>query len=83
MTNVVLFSSRARLEAAASSELPASREVIDWCLMILQQTDETELDIPLSRAFSQQTLYEVICEFKNRGWTVTTCGARQLHFRLA
>jgi hypothetical protein len=49
--------------------------------MILAQTDETELDISLSRAFSQATLSHVVCEFKGRGWIVTTCGSRKLHLK--
>jgi hypothetical protein len=89
MSNVLEFAPRGKARAVSLPEtdttlsaIPPSREVIDWCLMILQQTDETSLRIPLARSYSPNTIYEVICDFAGRGWTATTDGPLALKFCL-
>ncbi len=89
MSNVLQFVPRRKQSPAPAvqtidagrREVSPSREVVEWCLMILQQTDETDLRIPLSRSFSHNTLYEVILEFAP-AWIVTTDGPAALRFRL-
>ena len=94
MAQILLFPrTRTELEQGASQNsnsaahpldefvVPPSQEVIEWCLMILDQTNESELRIPLAGTYSPNTAYEAICYFAARGWLVTTDGPRALNFR--
>jgi hypothetical protein len=77
---------KSKSDAAPSSseevDVPPCGEVIEWCLMILDQTNESELRIPLAKTYSPNTVYEAIVYFAARGWLVTSDGPRALNFRL-